>query len=371
MFTFKEPNLQLSLYKKLFFGLIFILPGFFNYAQYREVSKSLEQVDNFVLTVTYKDDYIKLAKDLTSRWYDDKLKLRAIFKWVTNNIEYDYRFINNGKEITEPECDERFDCAITLREWENRYLKRILKTKRAVADGYCRLIKMLCELSNIQNEVIHGYLKSKPYQVGNNMSVNHCWNAVMIDTTWYYLDASKAAGYCSEDEETGRLLKFVKNYQDYYWLLRFDRLSRTHYPKKGMFVEPTSLSREQFFNKPFFYTPEILQNISEIIPLTGVLKVKKGDTIHFAFEYDGPIKLLQINSNIFRNPSLWTIQQVSRRKTKLVKDSWAEKKQQYISYSCTDHIYQFNYIVKEESLYYLEIAFDYKPAIRYRVRIEN
>jgi len=336
-------------------------------------SLNFTEVDNYVLTVRYENNLEKLSEDLTSLYTDDVFKLRAIFKWITNNIEYDYRFINSGKELKVPDCENETeqDCIAITREWENNYLKKILLRKKAVADGYAKLFKKLCDLNYIQCEVITGYARTKPYQVGNTMPVNHSWNAVMIDANWFYADAAWAAGYCPEDEETGRLLKFVKDYKDYYWLSSFNRFSRNHYPKKGNFTEPTNLTKEQFFMKPFYYSVEVLENLDEDVPSTGVIKVKKGDTIHFKFDYAQDIKLLQINSNVFRNPSLWTTVQVSKKKTKMVRDTWAEKKQQYISFKKKGNTYEFDYTVTENSLYYLELAFDYKPAIRYRIRVEN
>jgi hypothetical protein len=219
--------------------------------------------------------------------------------------------------------------------------------------------------------LITGYARTRPYQIGNAMGINHSWNAVMIDADWFYLDATWASGYCTEDEETGKLLRYVKDYKNYYWLSSFDRFSRNHYPKKGDFPEQTELTKEQFFLKPHYYSADILENITEYLPQTGVLKVKKGETIHFKFDYKKDIKNLQINSNIFRNPSLWTTVQVSRKKTKLVRDTWAEKKQQYIQFKKTGNTFEFDYTVNDNSLYYLELTFDYKPAIRYRVRVEN
>ena len=340
-------------------------------AQGRYSSMDFSAVDSFVLTVKYENDYIKLAKDLTAPYMDDISKTRAIFKWITNNIAYDYRFINKGREIKKPECEDRVDCITIMREWENDYLKKILKNKKAICDGYSKLFKKLCDLCYIQCEIIPGYARTKPYQVGNSMAVNHSWNAVFIDTSWYYLDATWAAGYCVEDEETGMLLKFVKEYKNYYWLSGFDRFSRNHYPQSGKWVERPNLTKEQFFNKPHYFSVEILENLTEGNPTTGVLKVKKGDTIHFKFNYTSDINLLQVNSNIFRNPSLWTKVSVGKRKTKIVRDTWAEKKQVYIPFKHEGNTYQFDYFVKETSLYYLELAFDYKPAIRYRVRVEN
>lgn len=351
----------------IFFGSL----GLSTTAQVKQDTGNYSEVDSFALSVKYKNDYILLSKELTAPYYDDTRKLRSIFKWITANIEYDYRFINNGKEIIEPECSDKIDCSLIQQDWENRYIKRILKTRKAVADGYCRLFKKLCELNNIQCEMISGYARTKAYQVGNPMSVNHCWNAVMIDTNWFYTDVTWAAGFCIEDDETGRLLRYVKDFKEYYWLKSFTEFSRNHYPKKGYFTETTSLSKEQFFNKPFYYSVEVLENIKENVPATGVIKVKKSDTIFFSFEYKKEIRQIQINSNVYRNPSLWMTVPAGRKKTKLVKDSWAEKKQQYIPFEKHDNCYSFYYVVKDMSLYYLELSFDFKPSIRYRVRVEN
>ena len=342
-------------------------------AQTKIDSLDFSEVDSFVLSVKYENDIIKLANDLASPYPDDVSKVRAIFKWITNNIEYDYRFINSGKELKPPECEyeEENDCILKTREWENNYLKRILVRKRAIAEGYSKLFKKLCDLNYIQSEMIMGYARTRPYQIGNSMPVNHSWNAVLIDIDWYYLDATWAAGSCPEDDETGRLLRYVKDFKNYYWLSPFDRFSRNHYPKKGNFPEPVNLTKEQFFLKPHYYSVEILENITENVPSTGVLKVKKGETIHFKFDYKKDIKSIQINSNIFRNPSLWTTIQVSKRKTKLVRDTWAEKKQQYIQFKKEGNTYEFDYSVNDNSLYYLELVFDYKQAVRYRVRVEN
>jgi hypothetical protein len=358
-----------------------ILSVFFFSLQYIAVAQSrfdsldFSDVDSFVLSVKYDNDIGKLSRELTTPYAEDVYKLRAIFKWITNNIEYDYRFINSGKELTAPDCDfdkeTEDECIQKVRVWENNTIRKTLQRKKTIAEGYAKLFKKLCDINYIQCEVVSGYARTRPYQIGNNMPVNHTWNAVMIDADWYYLDITWAAGYCPEDEETGRLLKYVKDFTNYYWLSTFPRFSRNHYPKKGNFVEPTNLTKEQFFLKPFYYSAEVLENITEYAPSTGVLKVKKGDTIHFKFDYKQEINLLQVNSNIFRNPALWTTIQISKRKTKLVRDTWAEKKQQYIPFKKEGTLYEFDYPVTDNSMYYVELVFDYKQAVRYRIRVEN
>ena len=340
-------------------------------AQARYDTVNFASIDSFVLTIKYENDISKLAIELTSLYPDDLSKVRAIFKWITNNISFDYRFVNKGKEIIKPDCEGQDECPSLMIRWENEYLKKILRSKKAIADGYTRLFKKLCDLSFIQSETIPGYARTRPYQVGNTMGLNHYWNAVLVDTSWFYADPTWAAGYCVEDEESGLLLKFVKDYRNYYWLQPLDRFSRNHYPQTGKWVERPLFSKEQLFNKPHYFSIEILENLVENKPRTGVLKVKKGDTIHFDFNYLKEIRQIQVNSNIFRNPSLYTTVSVGRRKTKLVRDTWAEKKQVFIPFRRQGNNYQFEYVVNDNSLYYLELVFDFKPAIRYRVRVEN
>lgn len=326
----------------------------------------MRKVDSFVLTVKYENDYIKLARDLTGPFLMDIDKVRAIFKWITNNISYDFRFFNSGKDIQQPECSDKYDCAGITRAWENDYLKKILKSRKAVCDGYARLFQKLCELNHLQTEIIPGYARTKPYQIGNKITANHAWNAVFIDTAWFFLDATWAAGYCVENDD-GKLIKFVKEYEDYYWINVFQRISRNHYPKNGYWGDQYHPSQEDFFNRPHYYSAEVLNNISNEQPVTGLLTVKKDDTLHFSFEYQKDIRYIQVNSNNFRNPSLWTTIAVSKRKTKLVRDTWAEKKQVYIQFKRIGNHYSFDYVVKDNSLYYVELLFDYKKALRYKI----
>jgi hypothetical protein len=341
------------------------------HAQKTTTKPDFAKVDSFVLAIKYENDYIKLARDLTNPFPEDMNKVRAIFKWITNNISYDYRFINSGREITIPDCEGRYDCNEIIRSWENDYIKKILRTRRAIADGYAKLFQKLCEISHIQTELIPGYFRTKPYQIGNKISVNHTWNAVFIDTAWYFIDLTRASGYCIENEETDKLVKFVKEYQEYYWLTPFYRLARNHYPKNGFWGEQYHIAAVDFFNKPHYYSTEVLENISEEEPATGILSVKKDDSIHFCFRYNKDIKLIQVNTNNFRNPSLWTTINVSKSKTKLVRDTWAEKKQVYIPFKKTGNTYSFDFPVKDNSLYYLELIFDYKKAIRYKVNVHK
>ena len=130
-----------------------------------------------------------------------------------------------------------------------------------------------------------------------------------------------------------------------------------------------SLTREQFFNKPFYFSADVLKNLTEIIPNTGVLKCKRATAWNSSSNMPKRSGRYKVNSNLYRNPPVMIRQQV-RGKYKWVRDEWAERKQVYVSFKRSDDTYAFSVPVTQESLYYLELVFDGQTAIRYRVRVE-
>jgi hypothetical protein len=341
-------------------------------AQNKFSGYSFQSVDSFAMSIKYEKDIFKLAKDLAAPYSEDIYKVRSIFRWVADNIEYDYEFINKDKERTKPNCEGSIDCSRIIKEWEEDYVKDILKHKKAICYGYARTFQKLCSINGIRAEIISGYVKNKPYQIGNSLSANHAWNAVMLDSVWYYLDPTWAAGYVSHDEDTDKLLNFKKVFKNYYWLTPFNRLVRNHYPQNGKWVETANFTKEKFFNQPHYFGLQMLEKISnEISPSTGVLQVKKDSVIHFKFDYVENLDKLQINSNTFTNPPLWNIEEDENgRRVKRI-DTSAIRRQVYIPYVRKGHTYEFDYVVKEQSLYYLELIFDNKKAMRYKVSVSE
>ncbi len=323
-------------------------------------------VDSAARTVKYKNDISQLTNDLVKPYSRPLFQVRAIFIWITENIRYDYKFMNKGKEIKIPDCKPGIDCGQMLIEWENNYLKQVIRQGKAVCDGYARLFRKMCDIAGIRSSVISGYTKTKPYQVGVAGPVNHAWNAVWVDSAYHFVDATWAAGYCEEDESTGKLLNFQKRYDNYYWFTPFHDLARNHYPKEGRWVFEPNYTKEKFANNPWI-SPDIISDIRLVTPGTGVIHVKKGDTIHFKFTYTGIIEILQINSNIFRNPAITKEEKVSRRRSKMVTDTLALKKQRYIPFIKSGDTYEFDHIVTDNSLYYLEILLHYRRIMRFKI----
>lgn len=305
-------------------------------------------VDNFARTVHYNGNLQELTNTLTTPYTDSIYKLRAIFIWIADNIEYDYKLFNSGsKEWNQFSCSgTKASCDQARAEFENKLLEHVLDKKKAVCNGYAKLFKKMCDIAGIPNETVDGYVKQTPFQVGLILSVSHTWNVVKLGGENCYFDVTWAAGSCKHDDESGKITDFVKRYQDFYWQTPRQKFLRNHFPKDAKWIAETGRTKEQFFNAPYFYPNDLTKNIETHVPDSGVIKTRAGDTLHFKFAFKKPIKNIQVNTNNYKNVEIFLIN----------KPEW------------DNNVYQFDYIVKENSLYYIEILFDSKESIRYRVK---
>jgi Transglutaminase-like domain len=335
----------------------------------QQTAINFSSVDSFATTVKYKNDLTALTLQLTNPYSEQLFKARAIFKWITDNIRYDYKYYNKyyykGKEPKTYKCKNENDCEGKRIDWEINYIDKILRKKKAVCQGYTMLFKKMCDIAGLKSEMITGYERTEYYQVGTAGALDHAWNAVWIDSVYYLLDATWAAGGCSEDDD-GKLLHFTKNFNDYYWLTSPADFVRNHYPQNNKWVLLPNYTKDSFAANPYYISSEI-RNIKLINPVSGIIGTKKGDTIHFKISYAGYFKDLQINSNIFRNPDIWVLDETSKRKRVRRLDTSAVKRQQYVKYRRDGRMYEFEYVVNDNSLYYLDILFDRQRVMRFKV----
>ena len=187
----------------------------------QQAPSRFSSVDSFAITVKYKGSLDSLTKQLTAPHSEQLFKARAVFKWITENIGYDYNFFNKyyykGKDPKTYECRDDEDCEAKKTAWQTKYIDKVLRKKKAVCYGYAMLFKRMCDIAGLKSEVIPGYTRSQYYQVGSSGSLDHAWNSVLIDSTYYLLDPTWAAGGCMPDGD-GKLLFYTKYFKEYYWL---------------------------------------------------------------------------------------------------------------------------------------------------------
>jgi len=166
-----------------------------------------------------------LTHYLTSNLTTDAEKFRAIYYWVTHNVEGDYTLVDKNdrsrKKYSEnPEA---------LAQWNNQFKMEVftllLEQKRTLCSGYAYLIQALASKAKIESVVIHGYGREGKKIFNKSTTANHSWNAVKLNGKWYLCDATWASGYTDMDT-----LIFEFDYDDSYFLTDPKIFAKTHQP---------------------------------------------------------------------------------------------------------------------------------------------
>jgi hypothetical protein len=215
----------------------------------------------------------ELAHKLTAPYKTDLEKFRAIFSWVTANIEYNvwrpaFAISRNRTNKQKP------DTTWESRSLDERVAYNVLKNRFAVCDGYARLLKTLCDYAGISCNVIYGYAKSGDKN-DRVFSTNHTWNAVFIDSAWRLADVTWASGYVSSYTN-----EYVKKYDNYYFLTRPKDFILSHYPEdpRWTLLDKTPFLKE-YDNAPFRLKAFHKTQIVSFTPSGGHLKGRVGDTV--------------------------------------------------------------------------------------------
>lgn len=142
--------------------------------------------------------YSETAQELAETFTTEREKCRAIFRWVANNIKYDYEVMNDFKK-------DRVDPLV------------VYKSKKAVCAGYASLFQAMCEEAKIKCLYITG--EAKP------SGIRHAWNMVKLDGSWYVMDVTWAAGHVSGLFSGS---KFTKSFDEEWWMADYTKAIKTH-----------------------------------------------------------------------------------------------------------------------------------------------
>lgn len=195
------------------------------------------RIDNYVLTTPsgITKNINSLSTYLIKPAQNEKEKIRALFRWVAENINYDVQ-------------------SYLLRQNKQRSIQQILIDRTTVCDGYSRLMVELAHAVDIEMVQIFGYSKGYDYKIGDRFenNPNHAWNAVKINGKWHLLDATWGAGYIDENN------LFVRRFQDHYFLTPPESFILDHLPEDEQWQlidRPISLREfeDYLFLKPAFF----------------------------------------------------------------------------------------------------------------------
>ncbi len=218
----------------------------------------------------------KLHQTIKNDFNKPKDRVRAIYTWIALHIEYDVKTYMKGTKPIKYTYRSDVEKLRKEKEIENKLALKTLKTRKAICHGYATLFKVLCEMSEIQCELITGTSKISNTDIGKEpQRVDHAWNAVKINNQWKLIDATWGAGYLN-----GQNMKFEKKYTDVFFFTEPEKFFYNHFPADKQWLL-TNKNSKDFASLPLFYHTYLDSNIEVINPHKGIIKAKRGDTIEF------------------------------------------------------------------------------------------
>ena len=236
------------------------------------------------------EEIAQFDKFLSRDFESDEEKVRAIYSWLIKNVSYDpdaYKLFNY-----------RFKDYRERNQKEERSRKKIieytLRTGKAVCEGYAMAFEKLLTLQGIDNFLIRGDTKTNFNDIDRDFDLNHMWNAIKLDETWYLFDATWGAGKYTD--------KFIKEPSYFYFKTTPSLFVKTHYPEdiNDAFVTET-IDFKTFSHQPIYIDPNLALGALDTSVKGVVNKDQEAGVLEFqfiksatkiAYAYDG--KLLSV-----------------------------------------------------------------------------
>ncbi len=206
--------------KILFIGLLIISIYGFGQTDFTTIDKKSR------LTPDSLTKYLDIAAYLTTDLLTDKEKVRAIYIWISHNIRYDLNQINSN---------HRYNSSKEI-------IKEVLKNRQGVCQHYSELFRAMSESIGVKTHLISGYTRDVNGRIAD---LNHAWNAVEIDSNYYLIDVTWAAGYELNN-------RYVHKFRDNYFLTQAKDFIKDHMPFDPIWqFSNNPINNEEFISKDF------------------------------------------------------------------------------------------------------------------------
>lgn len=241
---------------------LFLLTSIFTFSQ--DFSKIKSKTEKYYNIKTAEE----LAKKITSDFSSEEEKVKAVFYWITDRIRYNLEEFYNPNRKTQTHFRYRSleEKNLILQEIQNKLVTKTLLTQKGVCEGYAQTFSKICDLLNIENEIIKGYVRTNFNDINKPISLpNHAWNAVKINNKWLYIDTTWAAGLVLNG-------KWQKKFIPYYYDIPTEKYFKTHYPEKTIWkLRVGRKEKADFYNQPIYSYTFLTSNVQLISPTTGTL----------------------------------------------------------------------------------------------------
>ncbi|RYD55784.1 MAG: hypothetical protein EOP56_14570 [Sphingobacteriales bacterium] len=241
----------------------------------RNVDKSnFGKVDSSVMRIGPMNNYMlkQIVDAVTAGKSKQADRARAIYAWVAFYIDYDCRAHHHPKQ-------------------RNNSASHALINRKTTYEGYANLYKTMCELAQIKCEVITGFAKYTPENIGLVNEKNmHAWNAILIDDTWYPVDATWGAG-----QTDSKVKSFTKTYNGAWFLADKELFALSHYPinKKWQMLD-TPFNKAAFSISPIIGPAAIANEVYPVV-MRGKIRGRADTSKKVAFEVDNPLLVRSVS----------------------------------------------------------------------------
>ena len=261
----------------------------FIFALVGKSQNDFQSIDNYVRSNKFKTkDFVSFTKEVTKNSNTDLEKVRAIFIWITDNIKYNDKFMDDKTKRVQASSQEEFEEA--FRKISEEDLTRTLQKRKGVCEDYAQLFQEMCKVVGIESEFIAGHDRQHKSKVGKLPKRNgHAWNSVKVDDKWYLLDVTWASGHLSKG-------RFKKYFREGYFLVEPEHMIKSHLPKEERFQYlDTPISKEAFSEIPVIHYGYHKFKVKEHLPEQATIPTTSGNvTFKLQIENDKLLKGLFI-----------------------------------------------------------------------------
>ncbi|MFY0603649.1 MAG: transglutaminase [Flavobacteriaceae bacterium] len=252
-------------------------------------AQNYSTVDNTVNSYPRYRTVEELANRIESDFSTDIDKVRAAFKWITNNIRYNLaEAMQPNKTVIQFKYSSEKERLEKIQEIKDNIVKEAFFSKLGVCEEYAQSLKKVCDLLDIEAIVLTGYVRNSAYEINRvPNTTNHAWNAVKVNNRWMLIDATWSSGSVLNG-------RWQKNFNDYFFDVDFKKIGYTHYTddrKWNILLNQPSLS--DFYSQPIYGKYFLKSNLGVIAPKGGVLYPNEDNTISLK------IKNVSPSSNIY------------------------------------------------------------------------
>ena len=231
----------------------------------------------------YKGESLKnlpvLTHNLTAYLNTDVEKLRAVYTWVSTNIENDYSAYLRTRKKRKKLADDREAYLAWNTEFIPRVFQNLIKNKKTACTGYAYLLREMANLADIKCEIVNGYGRTPTLVLEKKSIPNHSWNAVELNGKWYLCDPTWSAGQIILEEGVPI---FEPDYFDGYFLADPSLFIKNHFPLNESWTllseTPTFIT---FIEGPVIYKEAFEQHIIPTAPVEMYLETIKNKEISF------------------------------------------------------------------------------------------